>query len=116
MAAGKIYSLKRKQLWSGTLSGNNEITVSNTNDYILFALELSDGSLLLGAKNPNAGKISFYRASMISGSNTQYFDVIQFSVSDNKWTRIGAAEFGHTPGSNHGSATALTTVAIYGII
>lgn len=115
MAEGKIRSNKNL-LWTGTLSGNVSITVPNASKYTLFALQISDGSLLLGGMNHNQNKIDFSRASMLSGSNTIYTDCVQFTVSGDTWTRIGAVEIAHNPSGNHGSASGLTAKAIYGLI
>lgn len=115
MAVSPIKSNKAL-LWSGAQSGNTAITVSNSSKYTLFALQVADGSLLLGAKAVTNDKIGFFRASMVSGSNTQYTDCVQFTISGDTWTRVGATEFGHNPSGNHGGASNLTAKAIYGLI
>lgn len=104
-----------KVLWSGAWSSGT-ITVPNTASYQTYLIKLSDGSAVLGIKNPagtiltGLGGYSYNTPSIVTAA-------INIGISGNRWSyKQPNLKTAHYPAGSHGAKTTFNIVEIVGFI
>lgn len=104
-----------KVLWSGAWSSGT-ITVPNTVSYQTYLIKLSDGSAVLGIKNPagtiltGLGGYSYNTPSIVTAA-------INIGISGNRWSyKQPNLKTAHYPAGSHGAKTTFDITEIVGFI